>query len=740
MNLNEFAQVFPLGSHLCREPMPLMSEMKKDMENLKRHGFNMIKMQDQWQVAEPLEGRYDSSRYEELIEHAARLDMGVFMTFVCEEAPNWLWRKHPGCRMVGRNGVPIAYEAQSDYPADGKPGPCFDHPGARADMLRYIKRQVQTLGRYENVVVWDTWQEIGYWSEALVGQPVCYCTNTIECWRQWLQEKYGDLDGLNRAWNSRYLDWSYVQPDRCIRCSASSITLPQEVDWRYFMDNVQVARILSARNEAIKDADPLKRPVLAHKGAPMVGAGQDWVYARCLDFLGSSCYPAWGSGHHWDDRHPALGLPADRHTALLAEMWDNVALRFDYLRSCNERGRPIWAAEFQAGPACSSIHKGRVPSPDDVRRWMLTAMGSGVTAISLWIIRSEIAAYEMHGFSMLDSEGDTTPRFEEAARVGQALQRHADLFARPTTPVAEVGILINEWNFVFCQTMTEGRDHLSYSVRGWYRLLWDLGIPVDFVNLDMDAESIACYKVLILPFPLSLSEEAAGKLAHYVENGGRLICEVCPGRADEHTYCNRGELSPTMRRLFGVSHESITMVREPASGRRWSPQEWTWGEYLDATQLVGAGPLAGLQARANLYIETFICRGSEPCLRYGEAVAGTVRKVGKGWAWLLGTIIGHSGTAYRDMDTSALVRSLFKACDVTSERAENLLLRRRVGQGKEAWFFTNPTERTVTERINVAGWGHVEDLLSEPLMREGDQITLTVKSLDVQVLVLQKDE
>ena len=45
------------------------------MENLKAHGFNLIKLQEHWMLDEPLEGEYDFSRYEELITHAADLDM-----------------------------------------------------------------------------------------------------------------------------------------------------------------------------------------------------------------------------------------------------------------------------------------------------------------------------------------------------------------------------------------------------------------------------------------------------------------------------------------------------------------------------------------------------------------------------------------------------------------------------------------------------------------------------------------
>jgi beta-galactosidase len=731
-------KVFPLGSHLCREPMPPMSELKRDMENLKRHGFNLVKLQEQWMADEPLEGQYDFSRYEELIEHAAGLDMGVYLGLTCEQAPGWLWRKYPDCRMVGRNGLPIAYEAPSPLPADGKPGPCYDHPGAMADQVRFIRALVRCLGRYENVVVWNTWQEVGYWAERLVGQDVCYCPHTLDHWRRWLRERYGDLDGLNRAWNSRYGDWAYVLPNRV---ALGRFALPQDVDWRYFMDNVQVAHVLRARAEAIRGEDPLRRPVFAHKGGPIIGSGQDWTYARCQDFLGSSAYPAWSPFQSWDD-----GANVDRHTALLAEMCGEVALRYDYIRSCNVRGAPVWAAEFQGGPVSTFTHKGRVPSPEDIRRWMLTAMASGVTALSFWVTRAEIAAAEVNGFSLLDSVGESTPRYEEAARIGRALNRHADLFAQSSWPGAQVAIGVDEWNYQFCQSLLQGGEHLPYSVRGWHRLLWEAGIAVDFLEAseleasDPDAPYVDAYRAIVLPFPLSMSEEAAVKLARYVRGGGSLISEACPGRLDEHGYARRGELSPTMSELFGVRQRSLTMVAEPNSGRRWSPTPRTWGEYLPPAMLEGTGRLDGFEVRANAYVETFEPREAEVCLRYGDEAAGTVRSVGGGRAWLLGTYVGHNGTAYRDERTGAFVRALLAQCGVTPAHEGRLLLRKRVAPDKEAWLFTNPTEGAVTERVDVAGWSVVGDLLGEPLLREGDWVELVVDSLDVRALILERRE
>lgn len=733
MNNRRFETLFPLGSHLCREPMPPMSEMKHDMENLKRHGFNLIKLQEHWMIDEPLEGKTDFSRYEELITHAAQLDLGVYLGLTCEQAPGWLWQKHPDCRMVGQNGLPIACEAQATLPGDGKPGPCYDHPGAMADQLRFIRTLVKTLGRHENVVVWNTWQEIAYWSIGICGQAVCYCPHTLLAFRQWLKTlHHNDLDALNRAWNTRYADWQFITPSRCLL----KYTLAVEIAWQYFMDNEQIARVLRARAKAIRESDPLKRPVFAHKGGPIIGSGKDWIYARSQDFLGSSIYPAWTSA---STRYSGVKTDAP-HEALVAEMYF-VARNFDYIRSCNRRGAPLWAAEFQGGPANTGFHKGRVPFPEDIRRWMLTAVGSGVSAISFWVTRAEIMAAESNGFSLLDSENDTTPRFEEAARVGQALNRHPDLFGKPSWPNAKVGILINEWSYQFCMQMRESGENLATSVGGWHRMLWEAGIPMDFVEVsEMDESYVADYKVLILPFPLSLSEDVTRKLVRYVERGGMLLSEAAPGHINEYGFCNRGELSPVLRELFGVRHESFTMVREPDNGTIWSPPPRTWGEYLDAAMLEGTGCLAGQKLRANVYIETFDCQDgdSEPCLMYGSQVAGVRRTVRKGTAVLLGTYIGHNGVAYPDSATRATVSALLKIGNVASAHAGRLMLRKRTIPGKEAWLFTNPAEQPITECISVAGWRTVADLMNEPLPRAGDFINLNVNSLDIRVLVLEK--
>jgi beta-galactosidase len=717
--------------------MPDMAELKRDMEIVRKKGFNLIKLQENWMLDEGTEGKIDLSKYHELIEYANLLDMGVYLGLTCEQAPNWLWEKHPDCAMELHNGLRVAFHAQSTLRADGKPGPCYDHPGAMADQLRFITALVGDLGRHENIVVWNTWQEIGYWSENFVGGHVCYCPHTLRFFREWLSGLYeGDIKQLNRHWNVYYASFDSIEPDRCEQV----VCIPQQFYFRYFMNNVQIPRILRARYETIRAADPLGRPIFAHKGSMDIASGADWAYARTQDFLGVSNYPAWGCGHHWDDHRQGKRL--DRHEALLTEMWDNLALRIDYLRSASKEGVPIWAAEFQGGPVSTDFHIGRVPDVRDIRRWMLTALGAGVTAISFWITRAEIMAPETNGFALLDSEGDSTERLEEAARIGSALQQYPLLFSRGTKPLGEAAILVDEWKYQLLQRMTFAPEVHLYDLRGWYRILWNNGISCDFVEASLLSEGgVKNYKTVIVPMPLSMSDAVAEKLLELVKNGTNVILEGGCGRLNEIGFAVRGQINPFIRDALGIRVEHLAMVREPAVQERWSQPERTWGEYEEAGFVCGQGSLAGLKIRANIFVETYRLSGdgSQVCFTWNGKIAGVVNSVGKGKLWLLGTCLGPNGTAYIEASLQGELRKLLYCWGITPEYTGKLLIQKRIHHKQQAWFITNPTEEPVTETIPIPKGYTAKDLLAVAGGKNQgkNSVTVTVDPLDVKLLILE---
>jgi hypothetical protein len=279
---------------------------------------------------------------------------------------------------------------------------------------------------------------------------------------------------------------------------------------------------------------------------------------------------------------------------------------------------------------------------------------------------------------------------------------------------------------------------LSYSVRGWYHLLWRSGYPVDFVlSEDINAKTAEQYKALILPFPLELADRFALQLKDYVYSGGNLICEGAAGRISENSLAVRGEMSPVIAEMAGVEQKSFIVVREPDNEQRWTPRERTWGEFAPVTYLNGTGEFKGLKTLANYYLQTFKCNGGTPIFKVGDEVAACENKVGKGKIWLLGTFFGHNGTAYFNPSMLDLCDKFMKLSGLTSQKIGNLLVQKRVNGTQEAWIITNPTESDVSESIDISRMKNPEVLIGDKWEIKNGLAKIRVKSLDIIVVVFE---
>ena len=464
--------VFPWGTHVYREPCLDLDGVLRDLPLLKRYGFNMIKIQEHWSADEKREGEYDFSRVERVVRRADELGLGVYLGLTMEQAPAWIWRKFPDCQFVYSDGRRHNQPTQYTIPMDGKPGPCWDHPGVREAAIRFIAELAQTLGRYKNIWAWNTFQEIGFWPNTAGKLGFCYCQHTLARFREWLREKYGTLAELNATWQINYADWEEVEPPR------REEPLAPFVDWRYFMDDVYLARQLAFKTRALRENDPYRRPVFSHADTPRIGSGAEWRWARVGDFFGTSNYPKWNNGHPWDDP-----VESDEQ-ALRNEIWEEMMLCTDLARCNNGRDRALWGAEFQGGPISTSLHFGRVPSPNDLRVWLLAGLACGLTGISFWNHRVERFWKEANGFGLLDPIGDSSERMEAVSQFGKVLKKHGEFFAQSQPPRAQVALLVNEDCYHFFQACNgDVVNHYRYNMRGWYARLLRLGVPVDFLDV-----------------------------------------------------------------------------------------------------------------------------------------------------------------------------------------------------------------------------------------------------------------
>ena len=537
------------------------------------------------------------------------------------------------------------------------------------------------------------------------------------------------LAALNAAWQINYADWDEVEPPR------REEPLAPFIDWRYFMDDIYLARQLAFKTEALREHDPFKRPVFSHADTPRIGSGAEWAWARTGDFFGTSNYPKWNNGHPWDD--PV----ANEDAALLNEIWEEMMLCTDLARCNNGRDRALWGAEFQGGPISTSLHYGRKPSPNDLRVWMLAGLACGMTGISFWNHRVERFWKEANGFGLLDPIGDSTERMDAVSSIGSAIQRHGEFFARSQPPRAQVALLVNENTYHFFQASNgDVIHHYRYNMRGHYARLWRLGIPIDFLDArEVAAGDLTHYKAAILTMPLSLDAEYFAHLVAFAEAGGTLITEACPGRWDKYGWCTLTQLVGGGEAFFGAKHQELVMVREPGDATRWMPYERRFGEFDPPTALTGCGQFADLNVRANFWLQSLQPTTGEAILHNGDSVVGVSNQVGAGRSILIGTFLGFSALAYCDDDADGdkFLEALLATAGVTADRCGSLLRRRRVWHDREAWFFINPLPQTLTETISKDGFAKAVDLLGDNMIAESAQdITIRVAGTNLACVLL----
>ncbi|MCP4639031.1 MAG: hypothetical protein GY851_01285 [bacterium] len=711
--------LFPFGARVYREPHPDMDEVLNDLPLLAQLGFNMVHVQESWAIDEPREGEVNVSRIERIVERADELGLGVCFGFTMEQAPAWFWRKSPDCRLVYADGRPHNDPAQYAHPSGGKPGPCWDHSGARAVAERFIAEVVRRLGRYDNILAWNVWHDVGFGSNDGGALGFCYCHHTLVQFREWLRTRYDSLSDLNNAWQTAFGHWDEVDPPRGDACC------PIFVDWRYFMDDVYLTHVLEWKAQAVRTHDPQGRPVLCNVANAQVGRGAEWRWARALDLYGADFYPSEDEVHLWDD---GAQDPPARTASRERELWESLCLETDLARSAAGDERPVWAAEFQGGPIAAGLQLGHTPDPGDIRRWVLGGLAAGLNGLSFSSLRAATFWRECNGFGLLGPQGESTPRIEEAGRIARALNEDPALFSLGAPPKAQVAILVSEDLYHFCQpTEGDALKHLAYSVRGLYYEFWRAGVQVDFVEAEDVADgALRGYDLAVLPMPIALGIELVTDLAVFVEQGGTLLSEACPGRFTEYGFCPRGQLADGADALFGARHAGLHVVREPVDvPPRWTAKERRTEDAIPPAVLEGTGPLNGCEVRANVYLQTLQPVEAAPVLTHHGRVVGVINSVGQGRAMLAGTFLGHGARAHRLQGQEAFFARILDLAGVRREQFGRLLRRRRVLGTSEAWFFLNPEGIFAEETVALEGYAFVRDLLGDAVVAH-DEKTVSV--------------
>lgn len=555
----------PYGAVYFRKSNPPREDWERDYAQASRDGYNIFRHWFMWGAIETAPGVYDWEDYDRQMELGERYGIKAIIAEMTTCVPEWVFTRYPEALCENADGRKSKSEMSVSCSVGGfYEGVCLDTAIGRELTGNFLEALAKRYKGHPSLLGYDVWNECNY------SHDYCYCKDTKQMFRAWLKVRYGTLDALKEAWHRYSLtSWEEVQPP-------PKLALYTECnDWLLFRKE-QAYHQMKWKTERLRAADP-DCLITAHGTAQSLenmalGGSDEWMAGEQVEVYGltfvqsrkgNEAYKQWGA--------------------------------LDLTRS-GARGKDFWHAESQGGPLWYQPQvvgrpreDGRITEPEDIRQWNLTSLAGGARGILCPRWRPLLDGPLFGAFGAYGMDGLPTPRSEMASRMAKwanAPEQGELLAAAPVQ--GEIGILVvpETQRGTFLLSQFGAKDSYSAAVTGAYRGFLELGYQPDFVHID-DLEQ---YRKVYLPLPVMLEEKTAKKLADWVERGGILFSEGCPGYLDGQ--CHVGTVQPNLGldKVFGVREADVEFIQDILQDETisWEGRPFYGGEYLQTYRTDGA--------------------------------------------------------------------------------------------------------------------------------------------------------
>jgi beta-galactosidase len=654
----------PFGAVYFRKSNPPREDWERDYATAAEDGLNTFRHWFMWSAIEVAPGVYDWDDYDRQLDLAARHGIRTIIAELTHTVPEWAWRKWPEARQVRADGRPLTLNmgvsaATGGFANNGTGPLTLNAPDVRAAAGRFLTALATRYKGHPGLWGYDIWNECNY-------EPgVDFSDFSKAAFREWLKTKYGDLRELGRAWHRySYETWEDVEPPAEVK------PYPQGLDWLEFK-RVNAAELMQFRIDTVRAVDP-DCLIAAHGVA---GAVTDMAARGCDDW-------------RWADKVQVYGYTWIQGRKG-AQPWRNF-FAGDLIRGAS-RGKPYWHAERQGGPLWMQPQvvgrdkeDGRVATPEDIRLWSLSSFAAGARGMMNLRFRPLLDGPLFGAFGSYGMDGSRTRRSEMASRLARWLNAPEQAGLVAAAPVrGEVGLLmppeVQDWDYLLSHE--GGYDSYSAAMWGAYQGFFDLNVQADWVR----PEDIGPYKALYFPYPIAFPRSVADALRAWVEAGGTLICEACPGYFGARGHVGTVQPNHGLDRLFGAVEDEVEFMPDIADRIR--------------LQALGA------EVQGGGFLQSYRLQGGEAVGTFGDGrLAAVAHGCGEGRTLLVGThpSIGH----WRTGASATYFRAVLDWAGVQPRvRAGNPAVQARLHEGADGQYLwiVNPVRSPQSGTCGVDG-------------------------------------
>ena len=549
---------------------------EKDAETMARTGVKLIRIGEfSWSRIEPREGEFDFTWLDDVIGIFSAYAIGTILCTPTNCSPLWLYEKYPEIIQVGSDGVRIRTGIRGHR--------CINSPVFRTYAKRVTEQMIRHYSGKPAVAAWQIDNE-------LEAYP-CSCDVCKGKFRDWLLDKYNDLDGINKAfgnsvWSGEYSSITQIQPPTDYPQAWQNPALC--LDWYRFRSD-SAADFVRDTTLTIRLEDT-KVPITTN--AHLCRDNPDFY--KLFDLLDFVSF----------DNYPPVNIPAD------PDEYYSHAFYLDLMRGIKDRNFCIM--EQLSGPTGCWTPMSPAPRSGMIMGYALQAFVRGADTVLHFRWRTALTGAEMYWHGILDHSNTPNRRFLEFSDLCKKVAQLNIL--DNTYIVSDAAIIYSpEAEAAFrIQPQTEGFSYIK-QLTAFHSALTKFGANIDVVPSNAD---LSRYKLVIAPSLHINKKESTENLYRYVINGGTLVLTARSGVKDEHNNCIMDTLPTVFKELIGADVAEY----DPIGNGKRTIRDFAGNEY-ECSQWCDIMRLSTARAYAEYNDGEYRCMPSVTMNRYCNGVA-----------------------------------------------------------------------------------------------------------------------
>lgn len=502
------------------------SEWKVHARLMREAGFNTIRTADfAWGLLEPEEDRFDFSFLDEAIDILKEEGIQVILCTPTAGPPKWLANKYDIFQR-DRYGRKRNWGSRREA--------CANNHDYQIRSIKIAEEMAKHFKDNPNVIAWQIDNEFGCHNSTR-----CYCESCRKEFGNWLKNKYGTIESLNKAWGTVFWSLQYSSFDDIILPGYNSCEPENAQSWSHNPSlDLDYRRFSSDSwiNYQKMQIDIIKKYTDKPVTHNFMGHFSDIDYynmARDLDFVAWDNYPdnQWGSSEY-----------------------EYVSMAHENMRGLKNKNFII--AEEQSGP-CGWDTMGAAPEPGQLRLWTWQALAHGGEGIIYFRFKALHYGMEQYWYGVLDHDGIPRRRYYEIQKTGQEMKKLEKYIISAQN--CYDALIVKTYDNVWAHEIKRHAQKFDYRtlLYDYYKANADLNI-----NTAVSVGNYQNYKTVYMPAYNITEPEELAKVTEYVKNGGTLITTFRSGTRDTCNNLFTTTLPCAFRELAGIEVEEFNALRK----------------------------------------------------------------------------------------------------------------------------------------------------------------------------------